>query len=261
MSSDARRWSLAFLAACGVHAAILPVCDRWLRRPSGSLELDAAPGTAAIAVSLLAAPEPSSAPPAPPIPPPPVPPDPVPPPDPEPPVPLPDPEPPAPAPVLVEPEPEVALPPESPPDPPPSPPEPPPPVSFPPPAPRPDPSPAAPPAVVPSVPPPEPVQDGAAPESGQPGVPDGVAALSQIRPRYPMGARIRGEEGTVRLGVRVDRNGFPVAVDVRHSSGFYALDAAARQAVRAARFVPPPLGAPPEAYATELSIRFQLKDP
>jgi protein TonB len=75
-----------------------------------------------------------------------------------------------------------------------------------------------------------------------------------------MGARVRGEEGTVRLRVRVDGRGHPVEVAVSGSSGYVALDAAAEKAVKGARFVPPRPGAPPESFSAELSIRFQLKD-
>lgn len=93
------------------------------------------------------------------------------------------------------------------------------------------------------------------------GLPGGAAPLSTIHPRYPMGSRIRGEEGSVLLGTRVDVRGRPVEVAVLRSSGFFALDAAAEKAVKGARFAPPGSGAPPESYRAELTIRFQLKDP
>lgn len=89
----------------------------------------------------------------------------------------------------------------------------------------------------------------------------GPAPLSSIFPRYPMGARLRGEEGPVRLRARVDGRGWPVEVTVVESSGFFALDAAAVKAVKGARFVAPGPNAPPESFEAELTIRFQLKDP
>ncbi len=92
------------------------------------------------------------------------------------------------------------------------------------------------------------------------GLSSGSAPVSTIHPRYPMGSRIRGEEGPVLVRARVDDRGRPVEVTVLRSSGFLALDAAAVKAVKGARFVPPGHGAAPEAYLAELTIRFQLKD-
>jgi protein TonB len=98
------------------------------------------------------------------------------------------------------------------------------------------------------------------PDSLSSGLAGGPAPISTIHPRYPMGSRIRGEEGPVLLRARVDIRGRPVEVEVLQSSGFFALDAAAVKAVKGAHFVPPGAGAPPESYLAELTIRFQLKD-
>ncbi len=94
-----------------------------------------------------------------------------------------------------------------------------------------------------------------------PGVPGGPAPLSTIHPRYPMGSRIRGEEGMVTVRARVDARGRPVEVTVIASSRYFALDAAAEKAVQGARFVPPAPGAPPESFVSDLTIRFQLREP
>jgi protein TonB len=94
-----------------------------------------------------------------------------------------------------------------------------------------------------------------------PGMPGGPAPLSTIHPRYPMGSRIRGEEGLVTVRARVDARGRPVEVKVIASSRYFALDAAAEKAVKGARFVPPAPGAPPESFVADLTIRFQLREP
>lgn len=58
-----------------------------------------------------------------------------------------------------------------------------------------------------------------------------------VRPRYPLGSRLRGEEGLVELTVRVDASGRPVDVTVTVSSGYSALDRAAVKAAWQARYV------------------------
>jgi protein TonB len=98
-------------------------------------------------------------------------------------------------------------------------------------------------------------------EARSDGLSNGSAPISSIHPRYPMGSRLRGEEGPVLVRARVDDRGKPVEVAVLRSSGFLALDEAAVKAVKGARFVPPVPGSPPECYQAELTIRFQLKDP
>ena len=78
-----------------------------------------------------------------------------------------------------------------------------------------------------------------------------------IRPRYPMGSRRRGEEGLVRLLVRVLPSGRAEKVDVATTSGYPALDQAAVDAVKKARF---PMRDMPTGSGGEilLSFRFQL---
>jgi periplasmic protein TonB len=69
----------------------------------------------------------------------------------------------------------------------------------------------------------------------------GVLALTEadldVRPHYPLGARMRGEEGTVALRVAVNDAGRATRVAVERTSGFPSLDEAAESAVRKATFV------------------------
>ena len=66
----------------------------------------------------------------------------------------------------------------------------------------------------------------------------GLAYESIVRPKYPLEARRRGEQGTVVLRVLVGRDGLPVEVDIARSSGSRQLDRAAREAVLRSRFRP-----------------------
>lgn len=61
---------------------------------------------------------------------------------------------------------------------------------------------------------------------------------STTAPRYPVDSMRRGEQGTVFLRVRVDRDGTPIQIDVVRSSGFRQLDRAARESVWRWRFRP-----------------------
>lgn len=62
--------------------------------------------------------------------------------------------------------------------------------------------------------------------------------LHNPKPVYPMFSRRNGEEGKVQLRVRVGADGGALDVEVRQSSGFPRLDAAAREAALKWRFVP-----------------------
>jgi protein TonB len=62
--------------------------------------------------------------------------------------------------------------------------------------------------------------------------------LHNPKPVYPSFSRRSGEEGKVQLRVRVSAEGTALEVDVKQSSGFGRLDAAARDAVLKWRFVP-----------------------
>jgi TonB family protein len=63
-------------------------------------------------------------------------------------------------------------------------------------------------------------------------------ALSEIVPRYPYGARMRGEAGRVTVHVRVSDKGVVESVEVVKGSGHPALDDSAVTATKKARFKP-----------------------
>ena len=90
---------------------------------------------------------------------------------------------------------------------------------------------------------------------------EGVRGISVstggVRPRYPMGSRIRGEEGIVTLRVAVAPSGYATAVDVLKSSGFSALDRAAVEAARKARYTESRHAA--VGGDLTFSVRFQLE--
>lgn len=88
---------------------------------------------------------------------------------------------------------------------------------------------------------------------------EGLALAGPIRARYPMGARVRGEEGVVAVRVEIDESGCARAAAVESSSGYPALDEAARKASAGARFVLPG-GRLPPASATTLTFRFILTE-
>jgi protein TonB len=81
-----------------------------------------------------------------------------------------------------------------------------------------------------------------------------------IRPVYPYGARQRSESGRVVLELRISAEGRVETVHFAASSGYEALDHAAREAVRAARFEPARRGAEPVASRVRMTIIFQLKE-
>ena len=62
--------------------------------------------------------------------------------------------------------------------------------------------------------------------------------LHNPKPVYPVFSRRMNEEGKVQLRVRVSAEGAALEVEIRQSSGFPRLDAAAREAVSKWRFVP-----------------------
>lgn len=80
-----------------------------------------------------------------------------------------------------------------------------------------------------------------------------------IRPDYPRGARLRGEQGEVELELAVGADGRVTSARVVRSCGFAELDDAALAAVRAARFIPAKSGDVPVPSVARLKLRFQLK--
>ncbi|MBU4429904.1 MAG: TonB family protein [Verrucomicrobia bacterium] len=102
----------------------------------------------------------------------------------------------------------------------------------------------------------------AAPISGalNPGVPNAPRLDSYIRPIYPPGARLRGEEGAVTVSALVTPSGKARTVEVVRSSGFPALDQSALNAVLRARFIPARTGHTAIESQTTLTFRFTLLD-
>ena len=81
-----------------------------------------------------------------------------------------------------------------------------------------------------------------------------------IRPSYPIGARRRGEEGTVVLDVAVTADGHASSVRLVSSSGFKDLDRAAERAAEQARFKPATRKGQPVESAARLTLIFRLRD-
>jgi protein TonB len=75
---------------------------------------------------------------------------------------------------------------------------------------------------------------------------------------YPLGARLRGEDGAVRLKVRIGEDGRVEGLEIRESSGFTALDRAAERAVRRTLFAPATRNEQPVADELTITIHFRL---
>lgn len=83
----------------------------------------------------------------------------------------------------------------------------------------------------------------------------------EIRPRYPRGARSRGEEGDVTVEAAVGSDGRVIDAEIVRSSRSAELDAAALKAVRESRFRPARSGNRAVASLVRLPIRFRLSAP
>ena len=104
--------------------------------------------------------------------------------------------------------------------------------------------------------------DGGGGEGGSSGKVDGQPALDRpIKPTYPIGARRRGEEGTVILDVAVAADGSATSVSLVSSSGFRDLDRAAQRAVEQARFKPGTRNGRATPSAARLTLIFRLRGP
>lgn len=81
-----------------------------------------------------------------------------------------------------------------------------------------------------------------------------------IKPKYPEGARKRGEQGDVTLELEVDAQGTVSRVSVVASCGFAELEQAAIAAARRARFRPAKRGETPVSATARLTLTFRLRD-
>ena len=115
------------------------------------------------------------------------------------------------------------------------------------------PAPPAPVAVAPPAPPAPPAPEPVTPPSFN------AAYLNNPAPAYPPASRRMGEEGRVILRVHVNESGVPAEIQVRTSSGFDRLDAAARETVRQWKFVPARRGGAPVAAWVLVPISFSLR--
>ncbi|MDO9541674.1 MAG: energy transducer TonB [Kiritimatiellia bacterium] len=92
------------------------------------------------------------------------------------------------------------------------------------------------------------------------GIAGGLAANSGVHPYYPLGARLRGEEGTVKVEICVGANGCVLNCAVIKSSGFSALDDAAVDAVKRTQFVSAKALSIQKESKTILTFQFDLID-
>lgn len=83
--------------------------------------------------------------------------------------------------------------------------------------------------------------------------------IRRVEPAYPRPARLAGEEGAVRLRLRLTAQGELAAVDILESSGSPALDAAALAAAQASAFAPAESAGKPVTSETEATYRFKLR--
>lgn len=106
---------------------------------------------------------------------------------------------------------------------------------------------------------PGPASQSFAPDAGaSSGADADLQPVGELRPRYPMGARLRGEEGAVTLALSIGGNGRVVRAVIAVSSGSVTLDGAALAAVQRARFRD--RAGRYRAGETRLTFRFKLVD-
>jgi protein TonB len=131
------------------------------------------------------------------------------------------------------------------------------------------PTPPAPDAPVGDPRPPPPVATPAptAPESPAPTAPAPPAVqppstdadyAQDCKPAYPSMSKRIGEQGRVIVSVLVGADGRPKNVDIKQSSGFDRLDAAARQAMLRCRFVPGTVNGVARDMAYDAPVIFNL---
>ncbi|MFH1477404.1 MAG: energy transducer TonB [Verrucomicrobiota bacterium] len=101
---------------------------------------------------------------------------------------------------------------------------------------------------------------GASSDAFRQGVSGALRMQSEIRPYYPLGARLRGEEGAVTLRVWVKPSGCASRCEVVHSSGYPALDEAAMDAAQRACYVSTRPGIWRAEAEMTLTFRFRLTE-
>ena len=95
--------------------------------------------------------------------------------------------------------------------------------------------------------------------AGQHMVPAKVDAKFRNRePVYPLEAILHAQQGAVLLLIHVLPDGLPAGIDIEKSSGFAALDRAARDAVWGWHFLPAVRDGQPMAFDMELRVVFHL---
>ena len=85
-----------------------------------------------------------------------------------------------------------------------------------------------------------------------------AASLKGISPAYPYASRRRGEEGTVRLRIKVSAAGVAESVEVDQSSGYRALDRAAVAAAMQAKYLPAAEHGQPREGIIFVPVSFRL---
>ncbi|MBA4389013.1 MAG: hypothetical protein C0404_13610 [Verrucomicrobia bacterium] len=96
-------------------------------------------------------------------------------------------------------------------------------------------------------------------DSADRGVESAYVGLTEISPKYPLGSRLRGEEGVVMVKAKINRHGRAENVEIARSSGYKALDRAAEDAMKNARFVATD-DSNPAGAEVQIPFRFKLRD-
>ena len=84
---------------------------------------------------------------------------------------------------------------------------------------------------------------------------DALQATTDVRPRYPLGSRMRGEEGSVTIRVSIDATGRASGIEIIESSGYPGLDRAGVKALKKAVFRDKGGGL---AFSTESTVTFSF---